>query len=74
MQGIFFKVSSTKCQRRFDKIGTKATKAKVNGAPVDGAGKEAKKEKERIKVGHPLIVGGTMATIANGQAMSMPRM
>ena len=67
-------MSSTKCQRRLDKIGTKAIKAKANGVPVDGAGKKAQKEKEKVKVGHPQIVGGTMATIANGQAMSMPRM
>ena len=59
MQGIFFKVSSTKCQRRLDKIGTKTIKVNANGAPVDGAGtkaKEAKREKERIKVGHLMMI------------------
>ena len=73
MQGIFFKVSSTKCQRRLDKIGTKTTKVNANGAPVDGAGQRAQKERERIRVDHPPIVGGTMAAITNGQVMVMPR-
>ena len=73
MQGIFFKVSSTKCQRRLDKIGTKTTKVNANGAPVDGAGQRAQKEKERIRVDHLPIVGGSMAAITNGQVMVMPR-
>ena len=73
MQGIFFKVSSTKCQRRLDKIGTKTTKVNANGAPVDGAGQRAQKERERIRVDHLLIVGGPMAAITNGQVMVMPR-
>ena len=72
MQGIFFKVSSTKCQRRLDKIGTKTKKVNANGVPVDGTGQRAK-EKERIRVDHLLIVGGPMAAITNGQVMVMPR-
>ena len=73
MQGIFFKVSSTKCQRRLDKIGTKTIKVNVSGAPVDGAGQRAQKERERIRVVHLPIVGGPMAAITNGQVMVMPR-